>query len=39
LKGLLDEVEGLRARINELEERELDPLPLAGEGGARKRAV
>jgi len=46
LKGLLDEVASLRARVNELEAREerayaeveINPLPLAGEGGARKRA-
>ena len=42
LKGLLDEVATLRARVNELEtaydDDRLDPLPLAGGDGERKRA-
>ena len=42
LKGLLDEVATLRARVNQLEtaydDDRLNPLPLAGEGGERERA-
>ena len=42
LKGLIDEVATLRARVNQLEtaydDDRLNPLPLAGEGGERERA-